>query len=83
MIEVWVKATNCSTKEIIYEGLKKSYKTYDEAFIDMRNVLADFRGTMTSWRLPNYYQWTCPTGPSCYITHRHGNCRLTTYIKKY
>lgn len=83
MFEVWVKATNCSTKEIIYEALKKTYPTYDEALSDMHNALADFRGTISSWKLPNYYAWLCPTGPSCYISWRHGNCRVTTYIKKY
>lgn len=83
MIEVWVKATNLSTKEIIYEDLKRTYKTYDEALIDFCKLLTHSCGYLTSWRLPKYFEWACPTGPSCYISHRHGNCRVTIYVKKY
>lgn len=82
MIEVWVKATNKSTTEVIYEGLKKTYENYEDAIIDFYCALKRAYH-ITSWRLPKYEIWIRPDGPTCYISYEHGNCRTTTYIKKY
>ena len=83
MFEVWVKATNKSTKEVIYEGLKKTYENYDDAIKDFYCALNNPYNSITSWRLLKYEEWLRPYGPTCYVSYGHGNCRTTVYIKKY
>ena len=80
MVQLYVKATNRSTGEIIYEGLKRSYFNYNEALEDMRKLLANERAPITSFRLPCEYLWSL-RGESCYISCHHGNCRTTIYLK--
>ena len=80
MIQLYVKATNRSTGEIIYEGLKKSYFNYEEALKDMRKLLANPRAYIKSFRLPCEELWSLH-GKSCYISCNHGNCRTTIYLK--
>lgn len=82
MFEVWVKATNKSTKEVIYEGLKKTYETYEDVMKDFYCAL-NKPYSVTSWCFLKYEEWARPDGPGCYISWGHGNCRLTNYIKKY
>lgn len=83
MFEVWVKATNKSTKEVIYEGLKKTYENYDDAMKDFHCALNKPYNSVTSFRLLKYEKWACPDSPTCYVSYGHGNCRTTVYIKKY
>ena len=54
MFEVWVKATNKSTKEVIYEGLKKTYERYEDAMKDFHCALNNPYNSITSWRLLKY-----------------------------
>ena len=82
MFEVWVKATNKITKEVIYEGLKKTYENYEDAMKDFYCAL-NKPYNVTSWRFLKYEDWARPDGPTCYISCVHGNCRITVYIKKH
>lgn len=81
MIEAWSKATNRSIQEVIYEGLKKTYDTYEEAFEDMFRMLKDpFLRDISSFRLPSKDKWE--NGEKCFISSRKGNCISTVYIKE-
>ena len=81
MIEAWSKATNRSTQEVIYEGLKKRYDTYDEALEDMTRMLKNpSLCDISSFRIPSQDKWE--NGERCYISSRKGNCTSTVYIKE-
>ena len=80
MIQLYIKAINRSTGEIIYEGLKKLYHTYDAALMDMRKLLANPNAYVKSFSLPCEALWNLRR-KSCYISCYHGNCRTTIYLK--
>lgn len=79
-MQLYVKATNRSTGEIIYEGLKKSYFNYKEALEDMRKLLANPHARIKSFSLPSEELWSLH-GKNCYISCNHGNCITTIYLK--
>lgn len=78
MIQVRVKATNLSTNEIVYEGVKKTYTSYNEAWNDIHKAVHYRYNTISSYKLPCELKWQF--GERCYISSKHGNIRLTHYI---
>lgn len=80
MIGLCIKSTNLVTKNIIFEGIKKTYATYDEATEEMRKSLHNPNNRdITSHQIPHEFGWACH-GRHCYISSKSGNCRTTIYL---
>ncbi len=78
MYHIIIKVTNITTKEVLYEGVKKEYESYWQAARVLKQ--ATMHSDCTSYRVPDRYVESIHAYASW---HYYGSSiRSTLYIKR-